>query len=299
VRRSNPDDYDYVRQSPRDSRDRFFVYSFANGTWTAVVPPGARISSRHTPILRWNGSVFLAAIRDGTCLSADYEGGYIYTSPDGYTWTQREFPVGGNLLDVLWTGTEFAGVTYGSSVLTHPTGLSAPLPVPGPTPKPDKIAFGKIAAKVFGARPFRLNAKAQSGRPLVFTSSDEEVASVEDAMVTVKGAGSTTITASVAGDPSVSAKEQVLVVKPLQQRFSIRAKPAQKIGIGFELKVRANSVAPLAFTSEPPGITVEARGSGYVATADAVGRVKLTATQAGDNNRLPARPVSKTFRIGP
>jgi hypothetical protein len=280
--------------------DCFYVYSFDRGTWQTVIPPGYREESRHPPILRWNGKVFLAAIRDGTCLSADYEGGYIYTSPNGYDWTKREFPVGGNLLDVLWTGTEFAAVTFGSSVLTHPTGLTQPIAASGPPAQADQISFAKIPPKVFGAAPFALKATAKSGRPVAFSSSNTEVASVEDVVVTAKAAGTTSITASVSGDTSVVPVTQQLVVSALQQKFSIQFKPTQRRNVPFEIIVKGNSDKQVEFASEPAGaITVQAANGRYTATAAATGKLKLIATQPGDNNRLAAKPVSKTLRVGP
>ena len=108
--------------------DQFFYFSFATGRWTSVLPPGADKNSSEASVVRWNGSAFLAAACDSRLPFTGYEGGSVYTSTDGLQWTRRSFPVGSNLRDLTWTGTGFAALTFGSSVLTHPTGMSPVLP---------------------------------------------------------------------------------------------------------------------------------------------------------------------------
>ncbi len=110
--------------------DQFFLYDFAAARWVSVLPPAADKNSSEASVVRWNGSLFVAAACDSRLPFTGYEGGSVYTSPDGSQWTRRAFPVGGNLLDLTWTGTTFAAVTFGSSVLTYATGLSSPLPSP-------------------------------------------------------------------------------------------------------------------------------------------------------------------------
>jgi len=104
--------------------DQFFAYSFATGRWTGVLPPGADKNSSEASVVRWSGSAFVAAPCDSRLPFTGYEGGSVYTSADGLQWSRRSFPLGSNLRDLIWTGTGFAALTFGSSVLTHPTGLS-------------------------------------------------------------------------------------------------------------------------------------------------------------------------------
>ena len=62
------------------------------------------------------------------------------------------------------------------------------------------IDFASPSAKTYGDAPFGLVATATSGLPVSFSSSDETVAAVSGATVTIVGAGTATITASQAGD---------------------------------------------------------------------------------------------------
>jgi uncharacterized repeat protein (TIGR02543 family) len=62
------------------------------------------------------------------------------------------------------------------------------------------IDFAGLDPAVEDAAPFALTATATSGLPVSFTSSNPAVATVSGNMVTLTGAGSTTITASQAGD---------------------------------------------------------------------------------------------------
>jgi hypothetical protein len=79
------------------------------------------------------------------------------------------------------------------------------------------IEFGAPAAKMYGDAPFALGGVASSGLPVSYASSDEAVATVSGNVVTIAGVGSTTITASQAGDANHGAAEnvsQILTVVP-------------------------------------------------------------------------------------
>ena len=62
------------------------------------------------------------------------------------------------------------------------------------------IAFDALPAKDFGAADFAPGATASSGLPVAYSSSNTAVATIVDGMIHIVGAGSTTITASQAGD---------------------------------------------------------------------------------------------------
>jgi len=67
------------------------------------------------------------------------------------------------------------------------------------------IGFDPIPGKSYGAVPFDLSATGgASGYPVSFSSADPGVATVSGTTVTIVGAGSTTITASQAGDANYS-----------------------------------------------------------------------------------------------
>ncbi|MBW1296391.1 ELWxxDGT repeat protein [Aquimarina litoralis] len=63
------------------------------------------------------------------------------------------------------------------------------------------ITFGALADVTYGDADFNLSATTDSGLAISYTSSDTSVATISGNTVTIVGAGTTTITASQAGDP--------------------------------------------------------------------------------------------------
>ncbi len=61
------------------------------------------------------------------------------------------------------------------------------------------VTFAPLATRTINGAPFILNATASSALPIVYTSSNPEIASVSGAEVTLHAVGSTTITAAQAG----------------------------------------------------------------------------------------------------
>lgn len=106
------------------------------------------------------------------------------------------------------------GVTYngGTDVPVHPGtyAVSATVTQPGFTGAANgslliargsqTIQFAALSPVTVGAKPFALAATATSGLPIVYTSSNPSVATVAGALVTVVGAGTTSITATQAGN---------------------------------------------------------------------------------------------------
>ncbi len=71
------------------------------------------------------------------------------------------------------------------------------------------ITFGALAPVTSGAAPFTLEATASSGLPVSYVSSNPGVATINDSTVTIVGVGTTTITASQAGNDSYLAADDV------------------------------------------------------------------------------------------
>jgi hypothetical protein len=104
-------------------------------------------------------------------------------------------------------------------------------------PAEQTITFGPLADQTFGDAPFSLTAKADSGLTVSYASSDPTVASVLGNTVTILKAGSTTLTASQAGDanhhPALPVA-QALTIKPmiLAPFAAWAADPAQGLTAG-------------------------------------------------------------------
>ena len=81
------------------------------------------------------------------------------------------------------------------------------------------ITFGTLAAKTYGDPPFSLTAIADSGLTVSYASSDPSVASVSGSTVTILQAGTTTLTASQAGDGNHNA------ASPVARSLTVNAAP--------------------------------------------------------------------------
>ncbi len=79
--------------------------------------------------------------------------------------------------------------------LVQPVGLSVDIAKASQT-----IAFAPLPDRVVGSAPFQLNATSTSGLPIVYSSSDLGVATIDGNTVTIVGLGTTTIVASQIGD---------------------------------------------------------------------------------------------------
>ena len=96
------------------------------------------------------------------------------------------------------------GTDAGNYSLTQPTGLTVDI-----TKASQTITFGALANKQVGDAPFALSATSNSGLTVSYTSSNTGVATVAGNTVTIVGVGSTTITASQAGDSNYNAATSV------------------------------------------------------------------------------------------
>ncbi len=129
------------------------------------------------------------------------------------------------------------------------------------------ITFGTLPAKTYGDAPFAVTATLSSGLPIKWESSDPSVASVSSsALVTLTGAGQTSILASNAGDSNYNAASWI--AQPLNVARSLAALPsgtqtvtydgiakgmnsnALPSGQATEITYRATSVAEAATNSQ-------------------------------------------------
>ena len=105
----------------------------------------------------------------------------------------------GNGKTVTVTGYAISGTKAGNYSLSQPSGLTANIE---PSSLLDQtITFGSLTPVTYGDADFQLNATTDNpgGEPIVYTSSNTAVATVTGDVVTIVGAGTTTITASQAG----------------------------------------------------------------------------------------------------
>ncbi len=146
------------------------------------------------------------------------------------------------------------------------------------------ITFAELDEKTFGDEPFDLTAISSSGLAVVYSSSDETVATIDGSEVTIIGAGSTTITASQVGNSEYLAAtdvEQILTVNKADQTITITAIEDKTVDADpFDVVAEVDSDLPLTYS-----VTGPASISGQAITLDGtVGTVTVTVAQAGNEN---------------
>jgi Leucine-rich repeat (LRR) protein/PKD repeat protein len=160
------------------------------------------------------------------------------------------------------------------------------------------ITFGALDNKTFGDADFDLTATVSSGLDVSYTSSDLTVATIDGSTVNIIGAGTTTITASQAGDDNYNAAtevQQTLTVEKAAQTITFGALDNKTFGdADFDLTATASSGLDVRYTSSD--LTV-ATIDGNTVTIVGAGTTTITASQAGDENYHAADPVAQTLEV--
>lgn len=173
-----------------------------------------------------------------------------------------------------------------------------------PVPEPQSITFAALADRLVADGDFTLTATASSGLPVEFELLSGPV-TLEGATVTPKGAsGAVTIRAKQAGNNLWAAAAPVTqsffmsgntpVVKTAQTITWVAPASVYLDDETLELTGYCNSGLPLTYTvTDGPGTMT----GPTTLRLDAVGTVKITASQAGTAAYLPAKSVAKTIKI--
>lgn len=160
------------------------------------------------------------------------------------------------------------------------------------------ITMDAIAVKAVGDADFVPNVVLTSGETPIFTSSDLSIATIVDNKVHVVGAGNVTITATAPVNSSYSSTpfaSRLLVVNKVTQTISFEAVPVLKPdGVGYTLKATSTSGLPVTFTvSDPSHLAL----NGDVVTGLRIGKIQVTANQAGNNQYAAAKAVVQDVQV--
>jgi hypothetical protein len=96
---------------------------------TVAVGIDGLIATRNNQIGAWTTQIFTGDpdFRAIVYASHQYvvvrEGGFIMTSPDGLTWTNRESPTTRNLMGLFWDGHQYLAGGDGGTILSSPDGI--------------------------------------------------------------------------------------------------------------------------------------------------------------------------------
>lgn len=162
------------------------------------------------------------------------------------------------------------------------------------------ITFNPLPGATLADPPFNLTATASSGLPVSYTSSVTTVATVSGNTVTIKGPGSTVITASQAGDtnsfnaaPNVT---QTLTVAKADQTITFDPITTKTVGVDTSFAPGATSSSNLTVTYTSNNTAAATVSGGNITVLDG-GVVTITANQAGNSTFNAAPPVSQVFTI--
>lgn len=147
---------------------------------------------------------------------------------------------------------------------------------------PQQVTFDALKEQGVGDAPVTLYARSSASLPVTYTSSNTAVATVSGNKVTAVAVGTTTITASSAGNYYYQSATPVTQVLTVRQPHTLTfTAPAQKtIGdAAFTLSATSSASLPVVFTVADPSI---ATVSGASVTIKAVGSTLITATAGND-----------------
>jgi gliding motility-associated-like protein len=160
------------------------------------------------------------------------------------------------------------------------------------------ITFDPINGRTYGEPDFTLAAVAGSGLQVGYTSSNTAVATVTGNTVHIVGAGTTTITASQAGDANWNAAadvQQTLTVNKADQTITFAPVSNRTYGdADFALSAVAGSGLQVGYTSSNTDVATVTGNTVHIVGA---GTTTITASQAGDANWNAAPDVPRTLVV--
>lgn len=106
------------------------------------------------------------------------------------------------------------GAIAANYAITHVNGTLTVSPLPVQT-----ITFGALPVKKYGEAAFAPGATASSGLPVTYTSSNTNVAVIDNGQIKLVGAGTSNITAAQAGDAATAPAPNVVQVLTVQKVY--------------------------------------------------------------------------------
>ena len=203
------------------------------------------------------------------------------TAPFSYQWRREGVDLGGSTgatLGLVNVQTNQAG-SY-TVVITNTWGsITSSVAVLTVNQLSQTITFGALPLKRVDDAPFTLTATASSGLPVIFSSSDAAVATVSGNTVTLTGIGSTTLTASQAGDatylPATSVNRTLSVAGIPPGISSQPASLTLNVTSNAAFSVTGTGTAPLAYQWRKNDADLVSE------TGAALGLVNVQTNQAG------------------
>ncbi|MBN1599329.1 MAG: gliding motility-associated C-terminal domain-containing protein [Bacteroidales bacterium] len=160
------------------------------------------------------------------------------------------------------------------------------------------ITFMPLPIATFGDDPLYPDAIASSGLDINFDSDNELVATINNDMIVIQGAGTATITASQAGNQNYNPAQnvsQILTVGKASQIISFPQISSVVYGSpDFNAGATSTSGLPIYYTSDNPSVVEITNGIIHITRT---GTVNITASQPGDGNFMPAEDTTISLTV--
>ena len=207
--------------------------------------------------------------------------------------------VQGNKLTLKAGGTAKVTASQGGDITYKPAApVTQTLTVQDDTLKPQTITFTQnLSGKSYGSPPFNLAATVNSGLTLSYSSSNPAIATIEGTKLTIKGAGTVTITVEQPGNDSWQAAvaTKQMTIGKANQSINFPNIANKAVGdLDFDPKATASSGLKVTYTSSNTKVAVI---DGQKIKVKGGGNVTITAAQSGDERYNAATSVSKSFNV--
>ena len=210
--------------------------------------------------------------------TTESDGAFTYTSSDPSVATI----INGNRITIKAVGTSTITAVQASTANYFSATITANLQVSLSTTVLNMMSF---PAKTFGDIPFKVQASSASSGAIAYTSSNTAVATIVGDMVTIVGAGTTTITATQDSwnNYASATTTTTMEVSPITTVLSNFSIPVKKVGDATFSLVNPSSNRPGAFTYTSSDLTV-ATIDGNMVTIIKGGTSTITAVQTSTSN---------------
>jgi hypothetical protein len=223
--------------------------------------------------------------------TTDSDGTFTYTSSDTSVAT-----IVGNRVTIKAVGASIITAVQASTANYFSATITDTLQVTLLTTVLSIISF---PTKTIGDTPFKVQASSNSSGAITYTSSDTTVATILGDMVTIIGAGSSTITASQESwtnyvSATATTTLQVDTVTTVLTNFSV---PIKTVGNAAFNLINPTSNRDGAFTYTSSNTSV-ATIEGSTVTIIGAGTSTITATQTGSNN-YTSQTITSVLTVNP
>jgi hypothetical protein len=250
-------------------------------TITGITPGSATLSV-----------AFTAPAYDGGATISNYK----YSTDGGATWTLANTTSSPFSISGLTNG-----ITYNVQIkAVNANGDGIATPSTAATPKGNQTISFSAPTKIYGDADFA-PATATSGLTVTYASSNTAVATIVGGKIHIVGAGTSTITASQAGNSTYNAApdvQQTLTVNPASQTITFNALPVGKTTSDADFAPGATSatsgINAITYSSSNTAVATIVSGNIHIV---GVGTTSITASQASSAYYNAATDVSRSLTI--